>query len=76
MNPCHDAIRNLDYIYVGYPDEPPLMRKVGDEVHDDLTNKCVKIVRLEADACGAYGVWVDDPYLGGGRFPWEVWPCS
>jgi hypothetical protein len=46
---------------------------VGDLVRDDLTRDVVKIVRIEGDGY-AVGVWIDHPYLDGGRHPWELTP--
>ena len=55
--------------------------KVGEEVYDDLTRRRVKIIGIETkegrcDGVDYHGVvtglWLDDPWVGGGRFPWEV----
>lgn len=46
--------------------------KVGDKVHDDLTGKEARIVRIETDSLGNVGIWLDSEYLAGGRHPWEV----
>lgn len=59
----------------------PLVYKPGDEVYDDLTRTKTKVVGVQV-AVGyvagtrysgvAVGYWVDSPYLGGGRHPWEI----
>lgn len=55
----------------------------GEKVWDSLTDKEVIIIGITWEtgkknkndprtACDCCGYWVDDPYLGGGRHPWEL----
>lgn len=46
--------------------------KVGDIVTDDLTQTRVKITKITQDDEGNVGIWVDNNYLEGGRYPWEI----
>lgn len=47
--------------------------QVDDEIHDDLTSKRTKIVKITEDNNGNIGIWLEDEsYLGGGRHPWEI----
>jgi hypothetical protein len=48
------------------------MLKIGDKVKDDLTNSVAIIVKVDIDANGNIGYFVDNDYLGGGRHPWEI----
>lgn len=58
---------------------------VGELVHDDLTRHKCKVIGISYGygkvweggkqvhyGVGAWGIWLDDPYLDGGRHPWEV----
>lgn len=64
---------------------PAIPWKVGDMVIDDLTNELVEVVGLEwamgktvgpdgrhRNHMGSLGVWVSNPWLDGGRHPWEI----
>lgn len=46
----------------------------GETVWDDLTGTNARVLRVEADEFGNIGVWLENDYLGGGRFPWEISP--
>jgi hypothetical protein len=46
--------------------------KQGDIVWDDLTATKTTIIRVATDKQGNIGVWVDNNYLDGARYPWEV----
>lgn len=46
--------------------------KVGAEVWDDLTGRRAKIRRIVVNPGQTAGIWLDDPYLEGGRHPWEI----
>lgn len=57
------------------------MYQVGDIVYDDLTKTNQKVIGVEikTGVCDgvAYhgqviGYWLEHPWLGGGRHPWEV----
>ena len=48
--------------------------EVGDSVWDDLLGRNSVVVRVSADEYGNVGYWLDNEYLGGGRFPWEISP--
>jgi len=45
--------------------------KEGDIVWDDLTASKAKIIKVSVDR-GCVGYWLDNDYLGGGRYPWEI----
>jgi hypothetical protein len=47
---------------------------VGEVVWDDLTRTNATIVSKKFDEYGNLGYWLDNDYVGGGRFPWEVSP--
>jgi hypothetical protein len=49
--------------------------KVGMKVIDDLTHNIRTITRIDFDAQGNMGIYLDDDYLDGGRFPWEISEC-
>lgn len=49
--------------------------KVGDIVHDDLTNCEVTVIKITKDKNGNIGIWLDHDYLDGGRHPWEISEC-
>jgi hypothetical protein len=46
----------------------------GDEVLDDLTKTVCKIKKVSLDKDGNVGYWLDNEYVDGGRFPWEISP--
>ncbi len=50
--------------------------KVGDLVWDDLLGSNAVIVKLGRDKHGNLGIWVDNDYLDGARFPWEISPAK
>jgi hypothetical protein len=60
---------NIDYEYNVVVDA-----EVGEIVWDDLLRCNQKIVRKSRDECGNLGYWLDNDYVGGGRFPWEISP--
>ena len=54
---------------------------VGEKVIDDLTGEKNTIVGIsyKHGICGddqnhyyCWGIWIDNPYLDGGRLPWEL----
>jgi len=57
---------------------------VGEEVYDDLTQKICKVIGLSYEigrtdpdhpgvsSIGCWGIWIDSPWVDGGRHPWEV----
>jgi hypothetical protein len=46
---------------------------VGDSVHDDLTGKTHKVIRLKHDTQrNNVGIWLDSEYLDGERHAWEI----
>ena len=61
------------------------MYKVGDKVWDDLTRTEQTIVGVQTcegqcDGKSYHGLvigyWLSDPWLGGGRHPWEITALS
>ena len=56
--------------------------KVGERVIDDLTKEEAIVIGIEykegkrrgdvESSMGCWAVWIDNPYVGGGRHPWEV----
>ena len=59
--------------------------KIDEMVHDDLTRHICKVIGIkcavghvwdggqQVDYGGVvWGIWLDEPYLDGGRHPWEV----
>lgn len=48
--------------------------RVGDVVWDDLTQKDTTILSIEYPTKDSLGttIYVNDQYLGGMRFPWEI----
>jgi len=57
--------------------------EVGERVHDDLTASLAMIIGISfkrgqkglkdnSIAIDTIGYWVDNNYLGGGRYPWEI----
>lgn len=45
--------------------------EIGEEVFDDLTGKTAKILDIKMNET-CIGYFIDSPYLGGGRHPWEL----
>lgn len=45
---------------------------LGDMIHDDLTGKACKVIRIWHDDFGNAGFQIDNDYCGGLRHPWEI----
>ena len=56
--------------------------RVGQEVWDTLTRSKATVIGISYEegkragsninCVGAWGIWLDNDYAGGGRHPWEV----
>jgi hypothetical protein len=79
------AIHRLARFFTVYKIASTIPWKVGDTVIDDLTSTLCKVVGIEwADGktvgsdgrhynhYGCLGIWIDSPWVDGGRHPWEI----
>lgn len=46
--------------------------ELGDMIHDDLTGKSCKVIRIFHDDFGHIGFEIDSDYCAGLRHPWEI----
>ena len=70
--PIDASTREVQSLSFKFDDGARAILAPGSIVFDDLTWKNTRIKKIMKDEIGNEGIWLDDPYLDGLRFPWEI----